>query len=76
MSLQYFQKNLGDAVNFLPVDKHGNFLQVDIIILDVCIQVCPKYPKQQVCNIFPIYQGKIDTIILGACGQACLYYPK
>ena len=43
-------------------------------------QVCPKYPKQLVCNIFAIPQGKqflqIDFIILGVCGQACLNYSK
>ena len=47
-----------DEVDFLPVDKHGSFLQVDIIILDEHSQVCPRYPKYQVCNIFPISQGK------------------
>ena len=45
MSLQHFQKNMGDEVDFLPVDKQGSFLQVDIIILGVYIQICPKYPK-------------------------------
>ena len=44
-SLQYFQKNVGAEVDFLPVDKHGSFLQVDTIILSVRIQVCLKYPK-------------------------------
>ena len=45
MSLQYFQKNVGDEVHFLPVDKLGNFLQIDIIILGVRSQVCLKYQK-------------------------------
>ena len=45
MSLQYFQKNVGDEVDFLPVDKLGNFLQIDIIILGVRSQVCLKYQK-------------------------------
>ena len=44
-SLQYFQKNVGHEVDFLLVDKHGSFLQVDIIILSVCSQVFPNYPK-------------------------------
>ena len=34
-----------DEVDFLLVDKHGSFLQVDIIILGVRSQVCPKYSK-------------------------------
>ena len=45
ISFQYLQKNVGDEVDFLAVDKHGSFLQVYIIILGVQIQVCPKYPK-------------------------------
>ena len=36
---------MGDEIDFLPIDKHGSFLQVDIIILGVRSQVCPKYPK-------------------------------
>ena len=35
---------MSDKVDFVPVDKHGSFLQVDIIILGVRCQVCPKYP--------------------------------
>ena len=38
----YFQKNIGDEVDLLPADKRGSFLQVDIIILSVRSQVCPK----------------------------------
>ena len=48
----------GGEVDFLPADKHKNFLQGDSIILGVHSKVCPKYPKQQVYNIFPISQGK------------------
>ena len=58
--LQYLQRSLGDEVNFLPADKHGSFLQVDSIHLDVCSQACPKYPKQQIYNIFVKYQGKLE----------------
>ena len=43
-----------DEVNFLPADKHESFLQVDNITLGVHSQACPKYPKQQVYNIFAI----------------------
>ena len=49
---------MGDEVDFLHLDKHGSFLQVDIIILGVHGQLCLKYIKLQVCNIFPISQGK------------------
>ena len=48
----------GGEVDFLPVDKHKNFLQVDGITLGVHNQVCPKYPKQQVYNTFAISQRK------------------
>ena len=75
---------------FLPADKDESFLQVDSITLDVLSQACPKYPKQQVYNIFAISQElswflpadepqrflQISTIILGVCGQACPNYPK
>ena len=33
--MQYLQKNLGNEIDFLPVDKHESFLQVDGIMLDV-----------------------------------------
>ena len=47
-----------DEVDFLPADKHKSFLQVDFIFLGVRSQAYPKYPKQQVCNIFAISQVK------------------
>ena len=56
--LQYLQKSMGDEVDFVPADKNKIFLQVDCIILGVHSQACPKYPKQQIYNIFAIYQGK------------------
>ena len=49
---------MGDEVDFLPEDKHKNFLQVDSTSLGVHGQVCLKYPKQQVYKIFAISQGK------------------
>ena len=52
------RKCVGDEVDFLHLDKHGSFLQVDIIILGVHSQLCLKYIKLQVCNIFAISQGK------------------
>ena len=38
---------MGDEVVciFLPPDKYEGFLQGGSIILDVCNQACPKYPK-------------------------------
>ena len=36
---------------FLPVDKHKRLTHVDSIALRVRSQACPKYPKEQVCNV-------------------------
>ena len=49
---------MGDEVDFWPADKDETFLQIDSITLGVCSQTCPKYPKQQVCNMFPKSQEK------------------
>ena len=35
MSLQYFKKEVRDKVDFLHVDKHQSFLQVDFNTLDI-----------------------------------------
>ena len=45
ISLQYLKENVKDEVNCLPSDKHQRFLQSDTIILDMCSQACPNYPK-------------------------------
>ena len=45
ISLQYVKKNVKNEVDFLPADKLQNFLQSDTIILGVCSQTCPYYPK-------------------------------
>ena len=45
-------------IDFSPVDKYKNFLQIDSITLGVHDQACPKHPKQQLYNIFAISQGK------------------
>ena len=37
ISSQYLKENTKDEVDFLPVDKHQRFLQIDII-LDLCDQ--------------------------------------
>ena len=44
-SLQYLQKDVGDEVGFLLVDKRESFLQVDTICLGVHSQACSKNPK-------------------------------
>ena len=49
---------MGDEVDFLHADKRKKVLQVDSITLGKNSQTCPKYPKQQVYNIFAISQGK------------------
>ena len=45
LSLQYVKKKGKNRVDFLPADKHQRFLQIDAIILGVCGQACPIYPK-------------------------------
>ena len=39
-----------------------SFLQIDSITMGVFSQACPKYPKQQVYNIFEISQRKCDEL--------------
>ena len=34
-----------DKVDFLPADNRQRFLQIYTIILGVCGQACPNYPK-------------------------------
>ena len=38
-------RKVNDAVYFWDAVKHRSFLQVYTIILGVCNQACPKYPK-------------------------------
>ena len=45
MSLQYLKENVKDEVDLLLADKRQRFLQIDIIILGVCGQAYPNYPK-------------------------------
>ena len=58
--MQHLRKNMGDEDTFLPSDKHKRFLQVHSITLGVQSQAYPKYPKLQVCNIFPMSLGKCE----------------
>ena len=57
--MQYLQKSMGYEIDFLPAGKHKNVPQIDIIILCVHSQACPKHPKQLVYNIFAISQGNV-----------------
>ena len=45
ISLQYLKENVKDDVDFLPDDIRQRFLQSYAIILGVCGQACPNYPK-------------------------------
>ena len=44
-SLQYLTENVKDEVDFLLADKRQRFLQIGTIILGVCGQAYPNYPK-------------------------------
>ena len=55
--LQYLKENQKNEVDFLLVDKHQRFLQIDTLILGVCVWPgMPKLPKiislLFLCNIF------------------------
>ena len=43
--MSYLKKEVNNEVYFWHADKHGSFLQGETIILSVCSQACPKYPK-------------------------------
>ena len=63
-----------DEVDFLPADKRQRFLQIDNIILGVCGQGCPNYPKQQVLIAYKLESFlQIDTMIFDWDGQI---FPK
>ena len=53
--LQYLKKEVRNGVHYLHADKHSKVLQVGTIVFDGSGQTCPKYPKQEVDNIFAIY---------------------
>ena len=54
------RKACGMKLIFLSADKCESFLQVDSISLGVHGQACPKYPRQQVYNVFAVSQGKSE----------------
>ena len=58
ISLQYLKEELSDEVVFLHTDKHESLLQIDSIILMGDGQAFPKFPKQQVSNIFTTSQKR------------------
>ena len=43
----------------MPADKRQRFLQIDSIILDVCGQTCPNYPKWKVCYFPAILEKEV-----------------
>ena len=43
--MQYLKKEVNGEVYFWHPGKHGILLQVDTIILVVCNQAFPKYPR-------------------------------
>ena len=45
ISLEHVKENMKDKVVFLPVDRRQRFPQTDTIILSVCRQASPNYPK-------------------------------
>ena len=45
ISLQYLEKNGKSKVDFVLADKYQRFLPIDSIILGVCSQTSPNYPK-------------------------------
>ena len=45
ISLQYLKEIVKDEVEFFAADKCQRFFQIDTIILGVCGQACPNYPK-------------------------------
>ena len=50
--MYYLKNKVNDEVFFLHTDKHQRVVQVDTIILGMCNQARPKYPKS--LHIFAI----------------------
>ena len=53
MSLQYLKKEVRDLVDFLHVDKHQSFLQVDFNVLGIKV-------SYKVMLILPLLMGMIS----------------
>ena len=45
ISLQYLRENVKGEIDLLPTDKRQRPLQTAFIILGMCDQPCPNYPK-------------------------------
>ena len=45
MSLQYLKEKMKNDVDFFLADERQSFSQIDAIILGVCGQEHPNYPK-------------------------------
>ena len=54
ISLQYLKKE----VDFLHSDEHESFLQIDTMIFAGDGQAFPNFPKEQVSNVFTIFQKR------------------
>ena len=39
------KEKVKNEIDLLPTNKYQSFLQIDVIILGVCGQACPNYPK-------------------------------
>ena len=53
ISLQYIQKEMSDD-DFLNVDQHESYLQINTTIFDGHGRTFPKFPKYQVYNVLTI----------------------
>ena len=54
--MQYPKEEVCDEVDFLHINKHENFLQINTMVFDGDGQAFPVFQKQHVCNVFTIYQ--------------------
>ena len=45
ISLHCLKENVKNEIDFVPVDKHESFLQIDTVIYDGDGQAFPKFPK-------------------------------
>ena len=53
-SLLFLEKEVRDEVDFLHVDKHESFQQIDFLIFDEDGQAFSNLPKKHVSNVFTI----------------------
>ena len=60
ISMQYRKENLKCEVYFLPGDKRQRFLQINNIILVLCVLAWTNYLEQQVCCFFAISEERSE----------------